>query len=475
MELQQLTITEAKKGLRGKKFSATELTQACLQRIEELEAKIHSFITITAEEALEQAKVADERIALGGDLPSLVGIPLAIKDNICTKGVRTTAGSKILENFTSPYDATVISKLRQQGAVFVGKTNLDEFALGSSTENSAFGPTRNPWDLTRVPGGTSGGSAAAVATGMCLGALGSDTGGSVRQPASFCGVVGLKPTYGAVSRYGLIASTSSLDQIGPLAKTGEDVALIFEAIKGRDLYDATTSEGDVKDVENLRIGLPQEYFSNDLDRGVAGVVKKAIADLESTGAQVIDINLPHTKDALAVYYVVNPSEVSANLARFDGVRYGLRVDGQNYLDEYFKSRSAGFGDEVKRRIMLGTYALSAGYYDAFYLQASKVRRLIVQDFEEAFKKVDVIACPTSPTVAFKFGEKQDPLAMYLADIFTIPANLAGICGINLPCGFSENLPVGLQLLAPRFGEPILFDIASAFETLTNWHQFRPEF
>lgn len=474
MKLQQLTITEAQKGLREKKFSATELTQACLQRIEKLEAKIHAFITVTAEEALGQAKTADERIALGGELPSLVGIPLAIKDNICTKDVRTTAGSKILEDFISPYDATVISRLRQQGAIFVGKTNLDEFALGSSTENSAFGPTRNPWDLARVPGGTSGGSAAAVATGMCLGALGSDTGGSIRQPASFCGVVGLKPTYGAVSRYGLIASTSSLDQIGPLAKTGEDAALIFEAIKGRDPYDATTSEGDVKDVENLRVGLPQEYFSGDLDRNVSGVVKKAIADLESTGAQIIDISLPHTKDALAVYYIVNPSEVSANLARFDGVRYGLRVDGENYLEEYFKSRSAGFGDEVKRRIMLGTYALSAGYYEAFYLQASKVRRLIMQDFEAAFKKVDVIACPTSPTVAFKFGEKQDPLAMYLADIFTIPANLAGICGINLPCGFSEDLPVGLQLLAPRFGEPILFDIASAFEALAGWQRFRPK-
>ena len=481
MELCDLTITEAQRGLREKKFSAKESTQSCLQRIDKLEDRLNAFISVTPIKALKQAEKVDGMISRGEELPSLAGIPIAIKDNICTKGICTTAASRILEDFIPPYDATVVAKLREQRAIFIGKTNLDEFAMGSSTENSAFGPTKNPWNTAKVAGGSSGGSAAAVASGMCLGALGSDTGGSIRQPASFCGVVGLKPTYGRVSRYGLIALTSSLDQIGPLARTAEDTSFIFEAIRGSDPSDATSISTEVGPLprsnlkEGFRIGIPKEYFGEGLDSDVEEIIRKAIKVMENSGGKIVEISLPHTKDALPDYYIINPSEASANLARYDGVRYGVRIEGGDFLDEYFKSRSRGFGDEVKRRIMLGTYTLSAGYYEAFYLRASKVRTLVARDFEKAFAEVDVIACPTSPTIAFGIGEKQDPLSMYMADIFTIPANLAGICGINIPCGFSASLPVGLQLLGPQFSEELLFKAGYAFEQATDWHKKRTLF
>jgi len=476
MELHNLTITEAHKGLKAKKFSSRELTQACLQRIDKLEDNLNAFVTITAESALEQADKVDKLISKGEAIPPLAGIPIAVKDNICTKGVETTAGSNILKGFVPPYDATVVSKLGEQQAVIIGKTNLDEFAMGSSTENSAFGPTKNPHDNTRVPGGSSGGSAAAVAVGMCLGAFGSDTGGSIRQPASFCGVVGFKPTYGAISRYGLIALTSSLDQIGPLAKSVGDTKILFDAVAGRDPYDSTTLRRVVENNPNktgraglrgIKIGIPKEYFGEGLDSQVEKTVRQAVDQLESLGAEILEVSLPHTETALACYYIINPSEASSNLARYDGVRFGQRADGATFAEEYVRTRSEGFGDEVKRRIMLGTYALSAGYYDAFYVQASKVRTLVKKDFETAFEKVNVLVCPTTPTTAFKLGEKHDPLAMYLADIFTIPANLAGICGMSIPCGQVDNLPVGLQLLGPQQGEGTLFQVGEVCEHVTG--------
>ncbi|MEA2020712.1 MAG: Asp-tRNA(Asn)/Glu-tRNA(Gln) amidotransferase subunit GatA [Patescibacteria group bacterium] len=470
MDLKELTIPQAQEGLRKKDFSARELTESCLKRIEDLDSEINAFITVTAENALNQADKVDKEIAAGKDLPSLAGIPIALKDNICVKKGKTTAGSNILKNFISPYNATVVSKLQKNSAVILGKTNLDEFAMGSSTEHSAFGPTKNPRDMQRVPGGSSGGSAAAVASGMCLAALGSDTGGSIRQPASFCGVVGYKPTYGGVSRYGLIALTSSLDQIGPLAKTVEDARIVFEAIAGKDACDATTIEVtnenyEQKNLDRVVIGVPQEYFGKGIDEQVAAVVRKAISMLEKSGLTVEQISLPHTEYALATYYLINPAEASSNLARYDGVRYGIREQGKTMLEEYRKTRSAGFGDEVKRRIMLGTYALSAGYYDAYYLKAAKVRALIKQDFDQAFEQVDFIACPTTPTVAFKLGEKQDPLAMYAADTFTIPTNLAGICGISLPCGEANGLPTGLQLLGPTGSDFGLLAVTNKIESL----------
>ncbi len=468
MDIQKITIPQAQEGLRNKKFSARELTEACLKRIEELDPEINAFITVTAGSALEQAEKVDQQLASDSDLPPLAGIPVALKDNICLEGVKTTAGSKILENFTSPYNATIVDKLYRQNAVILGKTNLDEFAMGSSTEHSAFGPTKNPIDSSRVPGGSSGGSAAAVASGMCLAALGSDTGGSVRQPASFCGIVGYKPTYGAVSRYGLIALTSSLDQIGPLTKTVEGAKIVFEAISGEDPKDATSisissKEQDQQMFDKVRIGVPKEYFGKGISKNVKKTIRSSIEKLKKKGAEVKKISLPHTEHALATYYLINPAEASSNLARYDGVRYGLRKQGKTMLEEYKKTRSAGFGDEVKRRIMLGTYALSAGYYDAYYLKAAKVRTLIKQDFDQAFEQVDFIACPTTPTVAFKLGEKQDPLSMYAADTFTIPANLAGICGVSVPCGEAEGLPVGLQLLGPQKSDYGLLDTASKVE------------
>lgn len=470
MKPNELTIKQAQQGLREKEFSARELTEACLARIKEFNNKLNVFITVTADEALEQANKVDELLEQGKELPPLAGIPIAVKDNICVEGVKTTAGSRILENFISPYSATVINKLQANHAVIIGKTNLDEFAMGSSTEYSAFGPTKNPLDVSRVPGGSSGGSAAAVAAGMCLAALGSDTGGSIRQPASFCGVVGYKPTYGIVSRYGLIALTSSLDQIGPLAKTAVGAETVFRVISGQDKLDATAVDVSSKNkgkeqLDKITLGVPREYFGEGLNDSVGSAVRSVISKLKEKGVKIKEVSLPHTEYALASYYLINPSEASSNLARYDGVRYGLREEGKTMREGYKKTRSAGFGDEVKRRIMLGTYALSAGYYDAYYLKASKVRTLIKEDFDNVFEEVDILACPTTPSVAFKFGEKQDPLSMYAADMFTIPANLAGICGVSLPCGETDGLPIGLQLLGPQRSDFGLLAITSKIESL----------
>lgn len=477
MQLFELTIKQAQEGLRKKQFSATELTMACLGQIEKRNSKLNAFLTINSDEALKEAKIVDKLIAKNETLPPWAGIPIAVKDIICTKGIRTTAGSKILDNFIPPYDATVIKKLREQHAIILGKTNLDEFAMGASTENSAFGPTRNPWNITRVPGGSSGGSAAAVAANLCIYALGSDTGGSVRQPASFCGVTGLKPTYGRVSRYGLIAMTSSMDQIGPITKTAEDAGIVLSAISGWDKYDSTSApenKNTQKPLTNIKIGVPKEYFIEGMGQEVKRAVREAIGNLESLGMQIVEISLPHTKYALPTYYIIVPSEISANLARYDGVRFGKKAKANDILQTYFETRQRFLGDEVKRRIMLGTYTLSAGYYEAYYLKASKVRAQIKKDFDKAFSKVDVIVTPTSPTTAFKIGEKQDPLSMYLADIFTVPANLAGICGISIPCGFSDGLPIGLQILGPQFGEEKILQVAHAYEQITEWHEKKPK-
>ncbi|HEC36451.1 MAG TPA: Asp-tRNA(Asn)/Glu-tRNA(Gln) amidotransferase subunit GatA, partial [Anaerolineae bacterium] len=413
----------------------------------------------------------------------LQGIPLAVKDVLCTAGVPTTCGSRILEDFVPPYDATAVARLKAARAVLLGKTNTDEFAMGSSTENSAFFPTRNPWDLSRVPGGSSGGSAAAVAAGECLGALGTDTGGSVRQPAAFCGVVGLKPTYGRVSRYGLVAFASSLDQVGVLAKDVTDTAILLGVIAGHDPLDSTSVDASVPDytaaltgdIRGVRIGVPREYFIPGMQPEVEAAVRAALDQLADLGAEVIEVSLPHTDYALPAYYLIAPAEASANLARYDGVRYGLRVEQPTLEATYEATRGQGFGPEVKRRIMLGTYALSAGYYDAYYLKAQKVRTLIKQDFDRAFERVDVIVAPTTPTTAFRLGEKvDDPIQMYLSDVFTLAANLAGICGVSLPCGFDgEGLPIGMQVMGPAFGEETILRVAHAYEQATQWHKRRP--
>ncbi len=481
-DLTDLTISQAHAHLSAGDISSVELTQAYLDRIEALNGPINAFLTVTAGRALEQARRADEQRGDGKDNP-LLGIPLAYKDVLCTQGVETTCGSKILEGYLPPYTATAIQKLEALGAVMLGKTNMDEFAMGSSTENSAYGVTRNPWDTGRVPGGSSGGSAAAVAARMAPGALGTDTGGSIRQPASLCGVVGLKPGYGRVSRYGLVAFASSLDQIGPLAHSVADIALIMNAIAGHDPLDSTSMPLDVPDytaalgpdLKGVRVGIPGEYFVAGIEPGVEAAVRAAIETLRDLGAETREISLPHTDLALPVYYLVAPAEASANLARFDGVRYGPRVAGDGMWDTYRQTRGAGFGPEVKRRVMLGTYALSAGYYDAYYLQAQKVRTLIKQDFEEAFGEVDVIACPTSPTTAFKIGERvDDPLQMYLSDVFTLAVNLAGIGGLTLPCGFDESgLPVGLQLICPAFSEERVLHVGHAYEQATDWGSRAP--
>jgi aspartyl-tRNA(Asn)/glutamyl-tRNA(Gln) amidotransferase subunit A len=483
MGLETLTITEAGAGLKAGKFSAVELTRAVLKRLEAVEPRVKAYVTVTAEAALKQAEAADARLKAGTAQP-LTGIPLAIKDNMSTTGVRTTCSSRMLENYVPVWDATVVQRLRAAGAVMLGKTNLDEFAMGSSTENSAFGATCNPWDLACVPGGSSGGSAAAVASLSALGALGSDTGGSIRQPASCCGVVGLKPTYGRVSRYGLIAFASSLDQIGPFARTVRDAALLDAAIAGHDPKDATSAPQAAGDclqgleggVKGLKVGLPKEYFVPGMDPEVEAAVRAAVARLEALGAQVLPISLPHSPHCLSVYYLLATAEASSNLARFDGVQYGLRVPEASYVPMIMKTRAQGFGPEVKRRIMLGTYALSAGYYDAYYLKALKVRTLIKRDFDQAFEKVDIIATPTAPTPAFKAGEKtSDPLTMYLSDIFTISVNLAGLPGLALPCGFSSaGLPIGLQLIGKPFGEPALFRAGHAYEQATEWHSRTPK-
>jgi aspartyl-tRNA(Asn)/glutamyl-tRNA(Gln) amidotransferase subunit A len=483
LELSALTIQAAAEGLAAKKFSSSELTKSVLARIEAHEAKVHAFVTVDKDGALAAAAEADKRLAQGG-APALTGVPIALKDNMSTRGLRTTCSSKMLENYVPPFDATVVARLRGAGAVIVGKCNLDEFAMGSSTENSAFGPTKNPWNLKTVPGGSSGGSAAAVAADFCMGALGSDTGGSIRQPASLCGIVGLKPTYGRVSRYGLVAFASSLDQIGPMTKTVRDAALLSSVLDGHDPLDSTSVDLAVPDyaaalgkgIKGLRIGLPKEYFIAGVDPEVEAAVKAAVAKLESLGATVKPVSLPNTEHCLSVYYLLATAEASSNLARYDGVRYGFRAQGADSLvPMYMKTRSQGFGAEVKRRIMLGTYALSSGYYDAYYLKAQKVRTLIKGDFDAAFQDVDLIATPTAPSPAFEFGAKTaDPLTMYLSDIFTLSANLAGVPAMSLPCGFSSaGLPIGLQLLAKPFHESELFAAGQAYEEATEWTKRKP--
>lgn len=478
-----MTIEKSNGAIDKGEITPSDLTNDVLKRISSVEEKIRAYVTVNSEDALIQAKAAGERLKQGGK-QALTGIPIAVKDNICTEGIRTTCSSKILENFIPPYESSVTEKIKESGYILIGKTNLDEFAMGSSTENSAFGSTRNPWDISRVPGGSSGGSAAAVAADMCIAALGSDTGGSIRQPAAFCGVVGLKPTYGRVSRYGLVAFASSLDQIGPITKTVKDSAILLNIISGYDPYDSTSANLPVPDytsvlgesIKGLKIGIPKEFFAKGLDSEVEDSVKKAIKELESLGALPVEISLPHTGYAVAVYYILATSEASSNLARYDGVKYGLRVEGEDLLDMYMKTREAGFGAEVKRRIILGTYALSSGYYDAYYKKAQQVRTLIKQDFDKAFEKVDAIVTPTTPTPAFKAGEKtDDPLQMYLADIFTISVNLAGVPGISIPCGFtSNNLPVGLQIIGKQFDEETILKISYAYEQSTDWHKKKPK-
>lgn len=487
--LHELTIHEAAGFLRSGQITAAALAEAVVTRILAVDNDVKAYLALTPEVALEQAAEADARLAAArragtlADLPLLTGIPLAIKDVISVEGIPATCGSRILENYLPPYSATAVLKLRAAGAVLLGKTNTDEFAMGSSTENSAYFTTHNPWDLARVPGGSSGGSAAAVAAGECLAALGTDTGGSVRQPAALCGVVGIKPTYGRVSRFGLIAYASSLDQIGCLAQDVTDAAILLGAIAGHDPRDSTSVDCPVpdyrparRDVRGLRVGVPKEYFVSGIQPEVEAAVRAAIAVLQDLGAEVRDVSLPHTDLALPVYYLIAPAEASANLARYDGIRYGLAAPGGSLWDTYRQTREQGFGPEVKRRIMLGAYALSAGYYDAYYLKAQQVRTLIKQDFDLALREVDVIACPTSPTTAFRIGEKiDDPLSMYLTDIFTLSLNLAGICGLSLPCGFdAAGLPIGLQLIAGAFEEPRLLQAAYAYEQATAWHTRRPK-
>jgi aspartyl-tRNA(Asn)/glutamyl-tRNA(Gln) amidotransferase subunit A len=483
MSLHTLTIHELREKLRRGNVSAREATQALLDRIQAVDGKLKAYLWLNGEDALAQADAIDRGgIAKNGKL--LGGVPIAIKDVINVDGQPCTCASKILKGHTSVYDAFVVRRLRDAGAILLGRTNMDEFAMGSSTENSSWGVTRNPWDLERIPGGSSGGSAAAVAADEAFAALGSDTGGSIRQPAALCGCVGFKPTYGRVSRYGLVAFASSLDQIGPFTKTVADCALTMRVLAGHDGSDSSSVAQPVPDytaslgkgVKGLRIGLPKEYFIEGMDREVDAAVRAAIKKLQDLGAEVVEISLPHTDYAVAVYYLIATAEASANLARFDGVRYGARVAGEDVIDMYGKTRGAGFGPEVKRRIILGTYALSAGYYDAYYLRAQKVRTLIRQDFEKAFEKCDAIVTPTSPEVAFRIGEKtDDPLKMYLSDIFTISVNLAGICGISLPCGFTKNphLPIGLQVLGKPFDEETVLRVAHAYEQATEWHKPRP--
>jgi aspartyl-tRNA(Asn)/glutamyl-tRNA(Gln) amidotransferase subunit A len=490
-ELTDLTLLGAIRGLHDGDFSSRELVGACLGRIERLEPGLHCFLALTPEAALAQADDADRRLASwrkspDGELPPLLGVPLAVKDVLCVSGVPCTCGSRILENFVPPYNATAVERLLAAGAIIVGKTNTDEFAMGSSTENSAYGVTHNPWDLERVPGGSSGGSAAAVSAGLVMAALGTDTGGSVRQPAACCGVTGLKPTYGRVSRYGLVAFGSSLDTVGVLARDVADAAHVFSIIAGHDPRDATCvdlpvprvrlgSAVPVAPLKGLRVGVPQEYFVGGLQAEVEAGVREAIRALESLGAETREVSLPHTRYALPVYYLVATAEASANLARYDGIRYGPRAEAETLWDIFRRTRGERFGQEVKRRIMLGTYALSAGYYDAYYGQAQKVRTLVKGDFDRAFQGVDVIAAPVTPTTAFKIGEHtDDPLSMYLEDVFTLPANLAGVPGLAFPVGFDrQDLPVSMQLVGPQFSEELLFSVAHAYQSVTAWHTRRP--
>jgi aspartyl-tRNA(Asn)/glutamyl-tRNA(Gln) amidotransferase subunit A len=479
----QLTIHEANRLLKSKQISSLELTRFSLERIQQVEPKIRALVTVTEELALQQAQQADKLIAAGKITP-LTGIPGIIKDNICTRGIKTTCSSKMLENFVPPYHATVIDKLNKCGLVMVGKANMDEFAMGSSTENSAFFTTHNPWDLERVPGGSSGGSAAAVAAGEAIYSLGSDTGGSIRQPAGFCSVTGLKPSYGRVSRYGLVAFASSLDQIGPLTQDVLDSTLVMNCIAGYDCCDSTSVPDDVPDysqnlipdLKGLRIGIPKEYFVQGMQVEVKTAIEAAIKKIEELGAQIFwDVSLPSTSYALAVYYIIAPSEASANLARYDGVKYGFSYkEARNMWDAMEKTRQYGFGAEVKRRIMLGTYALSAGYYDAYYLKAQKVRTLIRREFDQSFEKYDALITPTSPTVPFKIGEKVgDPVQMYLSDVCTLPINIAGVPAISIPAGFTQGLPIGMQIIAGLFKEATLFQIAYAYQQVTDWHRQKP--
>ena len=483
-QLHQLTIHEAHELLRQREISSTELTKSVLKRVAEVEGRVHACVTIAEDIALREAKNADEHIRSTREIAPLAGVPTLIKDVMCTRGIRTTCGSKMLRNFIPPYDATVIERLKAQRAVIVGKTNMDEFAMGSSTEYSAFFATHNPWDLSRVPGGSSGGSAAAVAADEAMYALGSDTGGSIRQPAALCSVVGLKPTYGLVSRYGLVAFASSLDQIGPLTKDVTDCALVMNAIAGYDSRDSTSVPCSVPDytrqllpnVKGLRIGIPKEYFVEGMQNGVRDALQVAISKLRELGAEIDwEVSLPHTKYALAVYYILAPSEASANLARYDGVKYGfVEREADNVIETTERTRQSGFGAEVKRRIMLGTYALSAGYYDAYYLKAQKVRTLIEREFDRAFEKYDALVAATSPVVPFKLGARlEDPIQMYLSDICTMPINIAGIPAISVPAGFADNLPVGMQIIGKPFSEETLLRIAFAYEQATDWHKRKP--
>ena len=478
-----LTINQLIEKLRTAELTSRQIMEACLNRIDSVDDKLNAFISYDVEDALAQADIADKARSEGQEGP-LLGVPVAIKDVIAVKNHPLNCASKILGNYESPYDATVIKKLREAGAIIFGRVNMDEFAMGSSTENSAFGPSRNPWDIDCAPGGSSGGSAVAVSADECIASLGSDTGGSIRQPAALCGCVGLKPTYGRVSRYGLVAFASSLDQIGSFTKDVKDAAIMLQVIAGADDKDSTSVPEPVPDytaalsgeLNGMRIGLPREYQVDGLDAEVKAATESAVAKLEELGAEVKEISLPHTEYAIATYYIIATAEASANLARFEGVRYGARIDGEDPEEMNCKTRGAGFGDEVKRRIILGTYVLSSGYYDAYYLRAQKVRTLIRQDFLEAFEHVDLIATPTTPTPAFKIGEKaKDPLEMYLSDIFTISCNLAGLCGVSLPCGFSEKgLPIGLQLLGRPFGESDLLRAAHVYQEATDWHRKRPD-
>ena len=481
-ELNWLSVQEAHSLLTSRQISSVELTQACLDRIEAVEDRVQSFLTLTPETALAQAEAADRMLAAGEGGP-LTGVPVQIKDVMCTEGVPTTCASRMLENFVPVYNATAVERLLGQGAVMLGKGNMDEFAMGSSCENSAFHPTMNPWDLERVPGGSSGGAAASVASGEAIYALGSDTGGSVRQPAALCGVVGLKPTYGLVSRYGLIAFASSLDQIGPVGRTVMDCALALNAIAGHDPHDATSVHQEPKDyatslgqdIKGLRLGVPEEYFVDGMEPGSRKAVDEAISALEGLGASVRPVSLPTTRYALACYYIIAPSECSANLARYDGVKYGYSYQDTNDMWEALeKTREYGFGPEVTRRVMLGTYALSSGYYDAYYLKAQQARTLIRQDFDRVFQDVDALVTPTSPVTAFKIGEKsEDPVQMYLIDVCTLPVNISGLPGLSVPCGFSDGLPVGLQLIGPQFSEETLLRTAHAYESATGWSKARP--
>lgn len=477
------TITELAQDLHNKNISSVELTQLYLKRIKKFDEKLNCFITVTEEHALKAAEEADKKLARG-NAPPLTGIPIAHKDIFCTKGILTSCGSKILENFIAPYDATVVKNLKEAGTVMLGKTNMDEFAMGSSSESSYFGPVKNPWNLAFVPGGSSGGSSAAVAASLVPGSTGTDTGGSIRQPAGLCGVTGLKPTYGRVSRYGMIAFASSLDQGGAFAKSAQDIALLLQAMAGFDERDSTSINEEVPDytaklndsIKGLRIGLPKEYFSQDLNADVANLIHSAIKEYEKLGAIVQEISLPNTALSTPAYYVIAPAECSSNLARYDGVRYGYRCKNPKDLEDLYKrTRSEGFGKEVKRRIMIGTYALSAGYFDAYYLKAQKIRRLIRNDFDSAFKQVDIILSPTTPGPAFKLGEKiSDPISMYLSDIFTIAINLAGLPGISLPVGFVNSLPIGMQLIGNIFGEAKLLNVAHQYQQITDWHKQMPE-